>query len=184
MKEAYRPSKRMAEAAWRRNNPERIREIQRSSYRRRRPAILAKKSHLSPARRAYQDAWRAAHPGYHTENTKKWRANYPDRAKATDAQMYANRKAAPGHVTARQWKEILLFYGNACGQCRVPSSERPLTVDHYVPITAGGAHDWTNVWPLCMPCNAKKHTRVPAGAPPHVTVLLVTAARHQRGAAS
>jgi len=66
-----------------------------------------------------------------------------------------------GTVTAKQWKEIILFYGRACALCHVPESESPLTIDHFVPVSKGGVHNWWNVWPLCLPCNSKKKNKMP-----------------------
>lgn len=79
--------------------------------------------------------------------------------------------ASPACVRG-QWKEILIYYGPACARCRVPASEEILTVDHYIPISKGGANSWRNVWPLCWPCNQKKSATVPVEPePPHVAGL-------------
>lgn len=106
-------------------------------------------------------------------NAKAWALKNAERHRLNKQLNQAQRSAA-GDLTARQWKEICLFYGNACALCRVSATEKPLTVDHYIPIVRGGTHDWKNTWPLCLRCNQTKHMRVPTGAPPHVTVLMIT----------
>lgn len=104
---------------------------------------------------------------------------YPERVRMTMAANKARRRAAEvGELTARQWKEILFFYGNACALCRIPASEVPMSVDHFIPISKGGIHDWKNVWPLCMPCNMKKRDKMPDELYlPHVAVFKKTGTR-------
>lgn len=82
------------------------------------------------------------------------------------------RAGTPGRVTVRQWKQILLFYGNACGRCRVSGLQELLTLDHFIPTAKGGENTWRNVWPLCWPCNQRKGAMLPAEPrPPHVAIL-------------
>lgn len=50
----------------------------------------------------------------------------------------------------------LLAYQPWCGSCG--STER-LTVDHIVPLSAGGAQDMSNYQVLCLRCNDKKGVR-------------------------
>ena len=115
------------------------------------------------------------HPARVRAAKRAYVALHPMRVKMTLAQNRARRRAAPGEVTAKQWKEILFFYGHRCPHCGIHDSERPLTVDHFIPIAKGGMHDWTNVWPLCSPCNLKKRDTMPiASAPPHATALVQT----------
>lgn len=42
-----------------------------------------------------------------------------------------------------------------CGYCGVHVGNRG-TIDHIVPRSKGGKHDWTNVVTACSPCNSKK----------------------------
>ena len=167
---------RLHSAAWEWKNPERKAAQRLAAYTKHKPAIIARlraKFKADPQKKyAYMRVWLKAHPGYKSRHTKQWAARYPDRAQATSRNMYARRKAAPGEVTAKQWKQILFFYGNACAHCQSSASDVPLTVDHYIPIAKGGTNTWDNVWPLCMPCNNKKYVRLPTEThPPHVVLL-------------
>ena len=109
------------------------------------------------------------------ESQQRYLEKYPERVKVTKNNNLSKRRAAPGTVTAKQWKQIVLFYGRACALCRVSESEVPLTVDHFIPISKGGINDWTNVWPLCLSCNSKKHNKIPAEPqPPHVIIMQKT----------
>jgi 5-methylcytosine-specific restriction endonuclease McrA len=44
-----------------------------------------------------------------------------------------------------------------CQYCGAPAE----TVDHVVPRSRGGAHDWENVVAACRRCNGKKQNRLP-----------------------
>jgi 5-methylcytosine-specific restriction endonuclease McrA len=49
-------------------------------------------------------------------------------------------------------------------RCQYCGSDRRLTVDHVVPRSKGGAHDWENVVTSCAPCNLRKGDRTPTAA--------------------
>lgn len=68
--------------------------------------------------------------------------------------------------------------GHRCQYCGRPAEN----IDHVVPRSRGGAHEWENVVAACRPCNAKKEDRLPGEvgytlrrppAPPHSTVWLL-----------
>jgi 5-methylcytosine-specific restriction endonuclease McrA len=142
---------------------------------------------------AIRRAWLSRRPGYSAAGNKrykakhpvraaalamvrrkKWEAKYPERAKANRMRRGARLREAVkvGDVTGRQWSAILLFYGHACARCRVAASVRPLSVDHFIPLSKGGTHSADNVWPLCLPCNQRKSNRLPNEThPPHVAIL-------------
>lgn len=44
------------------------------------------------------------------------------------------------------------------------SSEGPMTVDHVIPRSLGGTHDWGNLVCACSSCNNRKGNRTPAQA--------------------
>lgn len=43
-----------------------------------------------------------------------------------------------------------------CQYCRKKMSEKKLTVDHVVPLSKGGTHEWSNVVAACGTCNNRK----------------------------
>lgn len=134
-------------------NLDRYRKIARECARRYRAEGRVNKENAKAAQRKYAD-------------------KYPERVKATKNNNLSRRRATPGQVTAKQWKQIILFYGRACAICHIPESEVPLTVDHFIPISKGGTNYWYNVWPLCLSCNSRKHDKVPTELqPPHVMIL-------------
>lgn len=51
-----------------------------------------------------------------------------------------------------------------CKYCSQRLSERAVTIDHIVPTSRKGRHEWTNVVASCKPCNNKKGRRTPREA--------------------
>ncbi len=78
-----------------------------------------------------------------------------------------------------QWRVALLrIQSHRCAYCsdHMPSvTDR--VIDHVIPISKGGAHEWDNLAVVCKACNQTKAARDP-------TVRQVEAARRQRGAMS
>src|SRR5256714_2971696 len=49
-----------------------------------------------------------------------------------------------------------------CGRLQIELKPREsLTRDHLVPLSRGGANDWTNVVTACSPCNTRKANNLP-----------------------
>lgn len=64
-----------------------------------------------------------------------------------------------GDLTSKEWDAIKNEFCNCCVACGVPGKDSPLTIDHVIPLSAGGAHTADNVQPLCKSCNSRKHTK-------------------------
>ena len=54
-----------------------------------------------------------------------------------------------------------------CAYCGSQFPESELTVEHILPVSRGGRHEWTNVVSACRSCNTRKGSRLPeeAGMP-------------------
>lgn len=61
-------------------------------------------------------------------------------------------------------KALFARDGHQCAFCESGKAE---TIDHVVPRSHGGRHEWTNVVASCAPCNHRKADRTPdqAGMP-------------------
>lgn len=117
------------------------------------------------ARRAYMRQWREANPEYmrqwYEENReaqrvykRQYRTTKPEVHRAAWHRRRARKLEAPGDgVSAGQWADVLERYGHKCLAC---GATEDLTMDHVVPLAKGGAHDVSNVQPLCHSCNASK----------------------------
>jgi 5-methylcytosine-specific restriction endonuclease McrA len=51
-----------------------------------------------------------------------------------------------------------------CQYCLKQISEKRLTIDHVLPLSKGGRHEWTNVVAACSACNNRKGSRTPEQA--------------------
>lgn len=58
-------------------------------------------------------------------------------------------------------QNIFLRDHSTCQYCRVRLSEKRLTIDHVIPLSKGGRHEWNNVVAACSACNNKKGSRTP-----------------------
>lgn len=59
-------------------------------------------------------------------------------------------------------KGIFARDNHQCQYCGV--DDVPLTLDHVIPLSRGGGHDWTNLVTSCVPCNNRKGNRLPEEA--------------------
>jgi hypothetical protein len=53
---------------------------------------------------------------------------------------------------------------HVCAYCGDQFGETELTVEHIVPVSRGGRHEWTNVVTACRSCNTRKGSRRPEEA--------------------
>tara|TARA_A100001515_G_scaffold60605_2_gene47683 strand:- start:1028 stop:1528 length:501 start_codon:yes stop_codon:yes gene_type:complete len=53
-------------------------------------------------------------------------------------------------------KNIVLRDNNVCQYCQNRFKQEDLTIDHVIPRSKGGKHQWDNVVAACKPCNQKK----------------------------
>lgn len=61
-----------------------------------------------------------------------------------------------GSYTQAEWKALCEAFGNRCLACGATSA---LTVDHVIPVDAGGSNYIDNLQPLCGICNSAKGTK-------------------------
>ena len=58
-------------------------------------------------------------------------------------------------------QNIFLRDNHTCQYCYKQFSEKKLTVDHVMPLSKGGRHEWTNVVTACAKCNNHKGDKSP-----------------------
>lgn len=85
------------------------------------------------------------------------RAEYRKRtsvARQVRNRLYEARKRnSDGRFTKREWESMCDWFGGICLCC---GEAKSLTIDHVVPLVAGGRNDITNLQPLCGACNSSK----------------------------
>ena len=67
-------------------------------------------------------------------------------------------KNAEGSFTVEEWLDLVEKFGGICADYTCEATD--LTVDHVIPISAGGTNYISNIQPLCRSHNAKKFTHI------------------------
>lgn len=58
-------------------------------------------------------------------------------------------------------QNIFLRDNHTCQYCYKKLSEKKLTIDHVIPLSKGGRHEWVNVVTACSRCNNVKGDKSP-----------------------
>lgn len=69
------------------------------------------------------------------------------------AKLKAKKYGAPATLTWEEWLETKEHFDFRCVYCGGDNAE---ALDHFVPLTSGGASSKDNCVPACKPCNSKK----------------------------
>jgi hypothetical protein len=163
---------------WRKSNSEQVQLADRERY-----------AQNPENRKKHTRKWHAAHPGYNNQwakaNPEKnrtqrlrfyWRNrqrirqhfNAWRRSKYAANPIYyrdqqVTRRAlkanAQGTHTQQQWVARVAYYGWRCRWCRCELTVITLTMDHVIPLSAGGSNWASNLVPACGSCNSGKHTK-------------------------
>ena len=92
-------------------------------------------------------------------NTIAWRASNPDAVAVQRQRRRARLAKAEGDHTAAEWRDLKEQYGHHCLCCGHAEPDIVLSADHVIPLSRGGSNAIDNIQPLCVSCNARKHTK-------------------------
>lgn len=145
-------------------DPEKFRAATRAQHaahpeRRRQAAKLYVALHKEE-RKEYQSAYNAKHADKKSRASLEWQRANPEKARLNSKRTIHKRRAllhgsqSPGFTSA-QWCQMVEHFGGRCAYCGGPGT----TIDHVVPISAGGRDEIQNVLPACKRCNASKGSR-------------------------
>jgi hypothetical protein len=127
------------------NNAESLRADQRERYR------------SDPTRsNSATMRWRQSHIEQSKEMRRDWRRRNPEKQRLYKQNRRASLLNTDRTLTVEQWENIKSKYNHLCCYCGEP---KPLTIDHWIPLSRKGTHTANNVVPACKSCNSKKRTR-------------------------
>ena len=97
----------------------------------------------------------------HKENIKAylrgWRHSNPEAVMAQQNKRRTLRTHAGGFFTLYEWFTLCFAFGFRCACCK---KNKPLPVDHVIPVSKGGPSWLWNIQPLCRSCNSKKNDKI------------------------
>jgi len=91
-------------------------------------------------------------------SVRRWKKNNPAAVSIQRYRRRTNLSRAIADLTESQWRAIQTAYKHRCAYC---GKRKPLTQDHVVPVSQGGAHTASNIIPACVSCNSSKGARLP-----------------------
>lgn len=160
-------AKLRANAAWReRHREEHLRRRrERHAERMSDPSYVSRLKQLRDARKdeksAYDREYREANRERARLNSRRKVKSNPSVYRAIQCNYKHRRRALESlgieSATLADWTaeqpKICFYCGNGC--------EDTFHVDHFIPLSKGGAHVLTNLRIACAPCNLKKNAKMP-----------------------
>jgi 5-methylcytosine-specific restriction endonuclease McrA len=149
-------------AAWNARNPERVKQLQHEGYERNKETVLQRsieRRKNNPKRLEYEANYKAAHKAEQALVSAKWSKEHPAEKRASVNKRRASKLEVGGSYTASEWRALKDLYGFRCLCCGKAEPRIKLTVDHVVPLSKGGVNDISNIQPLCLSCNCTKSAR-------------------------
>ncbi|MFA6076351.1 MAG: HNH endonuclease [Negativicutes bacterium] len=99
------------------------------------------------------------------ERNRKWNSENTERVSMYSRPRNASRRAkilnAKGSHTWRDILHILKQQNGICYYCKCDISGGKHTVDHYIPLSKGGANSPDNLVMACSKCNSSKRAKMP-----------------------
>jgi 5-methylcytosine-specific restriction endonuclease McrA len=177
--EEHREYTREYSRAYRSANPEQVKASKKENYQKHAEDIKAKSKAYRDAhveelkakrkaaylenaeiRKARARVWREAHPDYAATWDKAYYTTHREAVAKNSATRRTRATLSGGSYTEKQWYELKAIYNNTCLCCRRQEPEIILSADHIIPVSKGGTSYITNIQPLCLSCNRKKHAKI------------------------
>lgn len=92
--------------------------------------------------------------------TPEERLIYKIRSAVNSNNSRARSLGLPARLTFAEWKYLMDKSGGICLRCERYVGLEKLTLDHIIPLSAGGGTVLENVEPVCKSCNSSKCNRV------------------------
>ena len=103
--------------------------------------------------------WKAANPSKRYNQNKKHRLANPETYREYARTRIARKKNQEGWIPENCEYLLWVFQEGLCAYCTEVLIE--YEVDHKLPLSRGGPHDWSNICLACPSCNRKKSKKTP-----------------------
>jgi len=87
---------------------------------------------------------------------RKYREERKEQTNIYTRSRRSRQKGLPSHYTAKQWEMLKEYFNNACAYC---GEEKPLTQEHFLPLSCGGEYTVNNIICVCSSCNSSKNNK-------------------------
>ena len=104
------------------------------------------------------------------EGAARWRKRNIRKILEWNRQRLIHKKGIIGFHSDREWEELKNKHNYRCAICGISEKKlgeiwlgthfTKLTRDHIIPSSKGGTDFISNIQPLCVSCNARKHIRI------------------------
>jgi 5-methylcytosine-specific restriction endonuclease McrA len=101
-------------------------------------------------------AWYHANKERSRIRTRTWKREHPDEVALYEQRRRGRSAGAAGDFTRAEWLALVAQW---CGRCAYCGRSAKLTVDHRIPLIAGGTNTIENILPACGRCNSRKNSR-------------------------
>ena len=144
-----------------------VSDYNRSYYSQNRDTLLSRQcdyySQNREKKSAYDRGWRIKYYALNRDRKADYQRQYlrqnPGKVKIRNIRRRTKKKAVlSAPYTHRQLKQRFELFGNQCVYCL---SRDRITVDHFIPLSLGGADILRNLVPACRSCNSSKQDKEP-----------------------
>jgi len=91
-----------------------------------------------------------------SKQVKQWQKNNPEKKRIYEQRREAIKIGLPHTLTGDKWERIKQHFDNKCAYC---GEDKPLTQEHFIPISKGGEYTHNNIIPVCQSCNSSKRNK-------------------------
>lgn len=95
------------------------------------------------------------------EGKSRWINLGRDKDKAIAAVSEANKSGSLEAINDQSWVVSLVGLFGQAAECAYCGATSNLTVEHFIPVTAGGSDDPINLTLACLSCNTRKKDQNP-----------------------
>lgn len=126
--------------------------------------IKERRSERSTAyKRRYTQEWQRTNADAVNAYHRAYYAIQPGKVRGWQHQRRARLRGNGGSYTEAEWQSLCEKFGHRCLGC---GQQKPLTIDHVIPLVQGGPNTIENIQPLCKSCNSRKRHRMIDYRPP------------------